>query len=297
MTHQTLPPAPPAPAAPSVATAPETASARGSVLEVMEKIGTVVVPIAVAVYALLYLGFESVYDTFGVTPEQAGLTQASIFGHLVATLVLLFLTLLPLLGLVVGAWWLLDRITRGAAGRVLDRGREQPWLAAAVGAALSGVAYWGLLGILDVTGTPVLITVAVVGLFCLLVPYRLLRARPTGRAAMRVLTGALVGVGLGFVLVGWMTQGAEGVHDRGEANLVLQLTGFSNQWAEVRDDSGKLLSKGQRWLVLGQDSGAYVFYDCATAGTIRRPIDATVLSRIELDPEFDDPRPCGYAAK
>ncbi|GGT20260.1 hypothetical protein ACFFV7_14795 [Nonomuraea spiralis] len=50
------------------------------------------------------------------------------------------------------------------------------------------------------------------------------------------------------------------MHDRGEANLVLQLTGFSNQWAEVRDD-------------------------------------ATILSRIELDPEFEDPRSCGYAAK
>ncbi|NUP77955.1 MAG: hypothetical protein HOV96_10475 [Nonomuraea sp.] len=290
MTYQTLP------AVHAENAAPE-AVARGSVLEVMEKIGTVVVPIAVAVYALLYLGFESVYDTFGITPEQAGLTQAGIFGHLVATLVLLFLTLLPLFGLFVGACWLLDRITRGGAGRLLNRARERPWLAAGAGAALSGIAYWGMLGILDITGTPVLITVVVIGLFCLLVPYRLLRARPTGRAAMRVLTGALVGMGLGFVLVGWMTQGAEAVRERGEANLVLELTGFSNQWAEVRDDGGKVLSKGERWLVLGQDTGAYVFYDCATAQTIRRPIDATVLSRIELDPVFDEPRSCGYAAK
>lgn len=38
---------------------------------------------------------------------------------------------------------------------------------------MSGTAYWGMLGIVDVTGTPVLITVVVIGLFCLLVPYRL----------------------------------------------------------------------------------------------------------------------------
>lgn len=114
---------------------------------------------------------------------------------------------------------------------------------------------------------------------------------------MRVLTGSLVGMGLGFVLVGWMTQGAEAVYERGEANIVLQLTGFSNQWAEVRDDEGKVLSKGGRWLVLGQDAGAYVFYDCGAAETIRRPIDATILSKIELDPDFDEPRTCGHAAK
>ncbi|NUR90587.1 MAG: hypothetical protein HOY71_41465 [Nonomuraea sp.] len=290
MTYQTLPAVYAEKAAPEI-------TARGSVLEVMEKLGTIVVPIAVAVYALLYLGFESVYDTFGITPEQAGLTQASIFGHLVATLVLLFLALLPLLGLVVGGWWLLDRITGGGAGRVLNRARERPWLAAGVGAVLSGTAYWGMLGLLDITGTPVLVTVVMIGLFCLLVPYRLLRARPTGRAAMRVLTGSLVGMGLGFVLVGWMTQGAEAVHERGETNIVLDLTGFSNQWAEVRDEAGKALTKGERWLVLGQDAGAYVFYDCGTAETIRRPIDATILSKIELDPVFDEPRTCGWAAK
>ncbi|MGW0802331.1 hypothetical protein [Nonomuraea sp. NPDC002799] len=270
---------------------------RGSVLEVLEKVGTVVVPVAVAVYGLLYMGFESVYDTFGITPEQAGLTQASIFAHLVSTLVLLFLVLLPLLGLAVGAGWLVDRVTRGAAGRAYRWSRETPWLAAAVAAGLSGIAYWGLLGVVDVTGTPVLITVVLLGLFCLLVPYRLLRGQPTGRAISRVLTASLVGMGLGFVLVGWMTQAAEDVHDHGSGSLVLELTGFQNQWAKVADVDGKAVSHGERWLVLGQDGGAYVFYDCADAETVRRPIEATILTRIELDPEDVSARPCGWRTK
>ncbi|NRQ39931.1 hypothetical protein HII36_50105 [Nonomuraea sp. NN258] len=293
MSYQTLPHVP-------VVTARPEMGARGSVLEVLEKLGTVVVPIAVGVYALLYLGFESVYDTFGITPEQAGLTQASIFGHLLGTLVLLFLAMLPLLGLIVGIGWLVDKVTRGLAARVVAWAREKAWLSAAVAAGLSGIAYWGLLGLVDVTGTPVLLTVLSVGLFGLLVPYRLLRARPAGRAAMRVLTGALVGMGVGFTLVGWMTQGAEDVRAFGQGNIVLELTGFPNQWAEVRDSEGRSVSKGERWLVLGQDAGAYVFYDCGRTETIRRPIEATILSRIELDPDFSEGdtkevRPCGYA--
>ncbi|MEV0379315.1 hypothetical protein [Nonomuraea sp. NPDC050643] len=291
MTNQTL--APPQQDTPDL---PEEKS-RGSVLEILEKVGTVAVPIAIAVYALLYIGFESVYDTFGVTPDQAGISQATIFGHLISTLVLLLLALLPVLGLAIGIGWLVNGITRGGAARALRWAREKPWLAAAVGAALSGVAYWGLLGVLGITGTPVVITVAVIGVFCLLVPFRLLRARPTGRAAMRVLTGSLVGMGLGFVLVGWMTQAAEDVHDNGMGSLVLELTGFQNQWAEVSDGDGKAVSKDDRWLVLGQDGGSYVFYDCGRTETVVRPIEATILTKIELDPDFSDSEPCGYAVK
>ncbi|MEV4221535.1 MULTISPECIES: hypothetical protein [unclassified Nonomuraea] len=272
---------------------------RGSVLDLFDKLGTVVVPVAVGLYALLYMGFESVYDTFGITPEQAGLDQAGILGRLVTTLVVLFLALLPLAGLVVGVAWLFDRVTRGAAGRAIAWAREKPWLAAAVAALLSGCAYWGLLSGLEVTGTPVLVTVVAVALLGFLVPYRLLRARPAGRAGMRVLTSAFVGIGLGFVLVGWMTDGAEDIHANGNGNLVLQLAGFPNQWAAVRDGDGKPVSR-ERWLVLGQDAGSYVFYDCGRMTTVRRPVEGTILTDVELDPDFTaggtrPARRCGHA--
>lgn len=298
MSSQTLPPIAAQAEEPQVQGPKE----RGSVLEIFERLGTVVVPVAVGLYALLYLGFQSVYDTFGITPEQAGIDQSTILGRLIATLILLVLVLLPLAGMVVGAGWLLNVITRGWAGRMLDRGRERPWLAATVGALLSGTAYWGLLTMLGVTGTPVLITIVVVALFGYLIPYRLLRLRPSGRAGMRVLTSALVGIGLGFVLVGWMTEGAEDVYEHGNGNIVLTLAGFPNQWATVSDGDGKVLTPEDRWLVLGQDGGSYTFYDCGKMATVRRPIEATILTEIVLDPDFSEGgtekvEDCGYDNK
>ncbi|MGN9784146.1 hypothetical protein ACTMTF_22110 [Nonomuraea sp. ZG12] len=275
---------------------------RGSVLEIFERLGTVVVPVAVGLYALLHLGFQSVYDTFGITPEQAGIDQSTILGRLIATLILLVLVLLPLAGMVVGVGWLLNVITRGWAGRMLDRGRERPWLAATVGALLSGTAYWGLLTMVGITGTPVLITIVVVALFGYLIPYRLLRRRPSGRAGMRVLISALVGIGLGFVLVGWMTEGAEDIYEHGNGNIVLTLAGFPNQWATVSDGDGKVLTPDDRWLVLGQDGGSYTFYDCGKMATVRRPIEATILTEVVLDPDFSEGgtekvEDCGYDNK
>ncbi|PZG19037.1 hypothetical protein [Nonomuraea aridisoli] len=85
-----------------------------------------VVPVAVAVYALLYMGFESVYDTFGVTPDQAGITQTTIFGHLISTPVLVFLALLPLLGLAIGLCWAVDRITVIRPVETCGFARDQP---------------------------------------------------------------------------------------------------------------------------------------------------------------------------
>ncbi|GGP01177.1 hypothetical protein GCM10012278_03730 [Nonomuraea glycinis] len=298
MSSQTLPPIEAKAEEPQVQAPKE----RGSVLEIFERLGTVVVPVAVGLYALLYLGFQSVYDTFGITPEQAGIDQSTLLGRLIATLILLFLILLPLAGMVVGVGWLLNVITRGWAGRMLDRGRERPWLAATVGALLSGVAYWGLLTMLGVTGTPVLVTIAVVALFGYLIPYRLLRRQPSGRAGMRVLISALVGIGMGFVLVGWMTEGAEDVYKNGDSNIVLMLAGFPNQWAAVSDGDGKVLTPDDRWLVLGQDGGSYTFYDCGKMATVRRPIEATILTNIVLDPDFSEGgtekvEDCGYANK
>ncbi|MFI7448908.1 hypothetical protein ACIBQX_15540 [Nonomuraea sp. NPDC049714] len=298
MSSQTLPPIEAQAEEPQVQGPKE----RGSVLEIFERLGTVVVPVAVGLYALLHLGFQSVYDTFGITPEQAGIDQSTILGRLIATLILLVLILLPLAGMVVGVGWLLNVVTRGWAGRMLDRGRERPWLAAAVGALLSGTAYWGLLTMVGITGTPVLITIVVVALFGYLIPYRLLRRRPSGRAGMRVLISALVGIGLGFVLVGWMTEGAEDIYEHGNGNIVLTLAGFPNQWATVSDGDGKVLTPDDRWLVLGQDGGSYTFYDCGKMATVRRPIEATILTEVVLDPDFSEGgtekvEDCGYDNK
>ncbi|MEV4897893.1 hypothetical protein AB0K48_52025, partial [Nonomuraea sp. NPDC055795] len=103
MTFQSLPPEQPL---------PEQESAKGSVLEVFEKIGSVAVPIAVGMYAMLYLGLAQVYMVFGITPEQAGLDQATIFGRLIGTLIQLFLVALPGVGLLVALGWLLNLATR-----------------------------------------------------------------------------------------------------------------------------------------------------------------------------------------
>lgn len=273
-------------------------------LEVLEKIGSVVVPIAVALYAMLYLGIQNVYYVFGIPPEQAGLDQSTIFGRLIGTLVQLFLLLLPLLGLAVGVGWLLNLVTGGWAGKGLALVREKPWIAAAFAALLSGVAYWSYLGVMwDLSGLPVTLAVVGVALFGLLVPYRLLRRRPNGRAGMKVLTGALVGMGLGFVLIGQMAEGANDIYTNGNGNVVLDLVGFQNQWATVHNGDDKpLLKDDDRMLVLGEKEGAYVFYNCGTQETLRRPIEATILGNIELDPDFsnggaDEVEPCGYANK
>ncbi|MFI9552851.1 hypothetical protein [Nonomuraea endophytica] len=297
MTYQPLPPEQPAPE-------PEQESAKGNVLEVFEKIGSVAVPIAVGMYAMLYLGLTQVYMVFGITPEQAGLDQATIFGRLIGTLIQLFLMALPGVGLLVALGWLLNLATRDSAGRLVHRLREQPWIAATVGALISVVAYWAFFGMLwDLSGGTLLVAVALVAIFGLLVPFRLMRRRKTGRAGMKVLTGALFGIGLGLMLVAQMIQGAVDIADNGNGNALLQTVGFQNQWATVGDGDGKPLHKDnpeERFLLLGEKEGAYVLYDCGKQETFRRSVEGTTLGMIEFDPDFSDPetgevKACGYA--
>ncbi|YCK33406.1 hypothetical protein ACNF49_04670 [Actinomadura sp. ATCC 39365] len=307
MTYQPLPPeqtlAPPPPAPPA-APAPEQATAKGSVLEVFEKIGSVAVPVAVGMYAMLYLGLAQVYVVFGITPEQAGLDQATIFGRLIGTLIELFLVALPGVGLLVALGWLLNLATRGSVGRLTRRLREQPWIAATMGALVSVVAYWAYFGTLwDLSGGRLLVAVVLVAVFGLLVPFRLMRTRNTGRAGMKVLTGALFGIGLGLILVAQMVHGAVDIAANGNGNALLQTVGFQNQWATVGDGDGKPLNKDnpdERFLLLGEKEGAYVLYDCGKQETFRRSIEGTTLGRIEFDPDFADPetgevKACGYA--
>ncbi|MFD1935565.1 hypothetical protein ACFSKW_29255 [Nonomuraea mangrovi] len=78
--------------------APETPQEDGGVMALLERIGSVVVPIAVALYAVLYIGIEQMYGVFGVNPQQVGVDQAVLFGRMMSTLVLLLLIAAPLLG-------------------------------------------------------------------------------------------------------------------------------------------------------------------------------------------------------
>ncbi|MFF5211187.1 hypothetical protein [Streptosporangium sp. NPDC000396] len=293
MTHQQISPEV-LPAVPENAEPAE--EERGSVVQLLERIGSVLVPIAVALYALLYLGIQSVYWIFGITPEQAGIDQATLFGRLVGTLITLFLLALPTIGVLIGLAWLADKITRGWVGRAFQRIRERPWIAAALAALWCGASYWGFLSFYDVNGLPMLLTALGLAVFGFLVPFRLLRGRPNGRAGLKVLTGALTGIGLGFVLIGQMVVGALDIYENGKGNFVLTMVGFQDQWVEVRAvDDDKPIYGEDRMMLLGEHEGAYVFYDCATQETLRRPIEATNLGRIELNPTFgDDVEPCGY---
>jgi hypothetical protein len=279
---------------------------RGSILAVVEKIGAVAVPIAVALYAMLYLGLQEVYAIFGITPEQAGLDQATIFARLVGTLVTIFLYLLPVVGIIVTLFWLADLLTKGATGRVTTWIREKPWIAAAIAALFSAVGYWAYLTIntaedLDIDyGAAVLPALLIAGVG-LLVPYRVMRRRGSTRAGMKVVTGALVGVGLGFMLVIQMLVGAVDIFVNGNGNAFLDLVGFKNQWVTVHDGDGKAVVKdGDRVLMLGEKEGAYVYYNCGDQVTYRRPVEATVLGDFEIDPDFtnggtEEPQACGYA--
>ncbi|SEK35972.1 hypothetical protein [Nonomuraea pusilla] len=280
---------------------------RGSILEVVEKIGSVTVPIAVALYAMLYLGLQHVYAIFGITPEQAGLDQATIFARLIGTLVTIFLYLLPVVGVVVTLFWLADLLTRGGAGRAVTWIREKPWIAATFAAMLSATGYWAYLTTsggfsedLHIDYGSAVLPAAVIALVGLLIPYRIMRRRGATRAGMKVITGALVGVGLGFLLVIQMLLGAVDIYVNGNGNPVLDLVGFKNQWVTVHDGDGKaVVEDDDRVLMLGEKEGAYVYYNCGDQRTYRRPIEATILGDFEIDPDFtnggtEEPMACGY---
>ncbi|WP_214321422.1 hypothetical protein [Nonomuraea sediminis] len=281
-------------------------SERGRVLELVEKVSSFAVPLAVGLYAMLYIGYQDVYEVFGITPEQAGLEQATVFARLLSTLVQVFLWLLPCVGFVVGVGWLINKVTRGAAGRMINTLRELPWVAATFAALLSAAGYWAYFvvnGAPDLDANTALLLAAIVALFGLFIPYRMMRRTSTGRAGTKVLTGVLVGMGLGFFLNIMMVQGAHDIYVNGNGNEFLKIVGFKNQWATVHDGDNKpVLKDDDRALVLGEMEGAYVLYNCGTQETVRRPVEATLLGQIELDPDFsnggkDKVEPCGYATE
>ncbi|MEV5410637.1 hypothetical protein AB0K60_17565 [Thermopolyspora sp. NPDC052614] len=262
----------------------------GSVVSLLERAGSVVVPIAVGLYALLYFGVEQVYGAFNVTPEQVGIDQATMFGRLMATIILGVLAGALLVGVVVGIAWLIDKITLGYAGRGVRYIRQRPWLAAAVGAVWCGATYWGFLGYLGADAASnalrTVLVATIIGVLAFLVPFRLLRRRPVGRAGMKIAVGALTGIGLGFLLVGHMEDSAVRVAKTGEESFTLSLLGFQDQWViPFENESGKPLRDGGKVMLLGEADGVYTFYDCRAAETFRVPAEATGIKAISLQPD------------
>ncbi|MFB4279628.1 MULTISPECIES: hypothetical protein [unclassified Nonomuraea] len=271
----------------------------GGVLGLIERIGSVIVPIGVTLYAVLYLGVEQMYGVFGINPQQVGIDQSVLLGRLMGTLILMLLILVPTLGLVVGFCWVADKLTGGALGRLLGAVRRRPWLSASIAALWSGGTYWGLFNIVGDLDLTVMVVIAVgLGVLTFLVPFRLLRRKPVGRAATKVLVGALTGVGLGFLLIFAMVRGAIEVQETGQANELLGYVGFQDQWTVIKNaENDKPLYDGRWMMLLGESEGTYVFYDCDKLETFRRPIETTNLGEIQLEPEREKGFTCGGLAK
>ncbi|GAB3885072.1 hypothetical protein [Microbispora bryophytorum] len=276
---------------------PSEPDMKAGVIDLLERGGSVVVPVGIALYALLYLGIQQVYGIFNISPEQAGIDQATMFGRLVGTLILLVIAGALLAGVFVAAVWLLDKATLGHMSRLTRAVRVRPWAAATAGALWCGVSYWGFLGYLGlgegVSMAGVVITAAVIGALAFLVPFRLLRRRPAGRAGMKIVVAAFTGIGLGFALMGQMESDAIAVAEKGRpASLLLSMVGFQDQWVVLNDrESGKVLRGGAEVLLLGEREGTYALYDCAHQETFRISMEATVLRQVTLEPE----RPSGYS--
>jgi len=269
------------------------------VIDLIERIGSIVVPIGVALYAVLYLGIQEIYGIFGINPEQAGIDQSVLFGRLLGTLILLLLALVPTLGLIIGLCWLIDKVTFGRAGRLVNAVRRRPWVVALIAALWCGATYWGFLSLDGSLEAGVMVAVAVgLGMLAFLVPFRLLRRRPVGRAGMKVIIGGLTGLGVGLLLILQLAEGAADVQKTGQANDLLGYVGFQDQWAVLKSaDDDKPLYDGRWMMLLGESDGTYIFYDCDKLETFRRPMETTNLGDIQLDPEREKGYTCGTLAE
>ncbi|MFI6735863.1 hypothetical protein ACIBI9_23320 [Nonomuraea sp. NPDC050451] len=298
--HRISPEHPYPPEAPeSAVTTEQEQEDGGGVMALLERIGSVVVPITVALYAVLYIGVEQMYAVFGVNPQQVGVDQSVLLGRLTSTLVLLLLIAIPLLGVIAGLAWLIDKLTGGAAHRLYQGVRKRPWIAATVAALWCGATYWGVFRLFGTLDLFVMVVVAVgLGALAFLVPFRLLRRKPVGRAGTKVIVGGLTGVGLGFLLILSLIEGAIDVQETGQASELLNAVGFQDQWTVVKSaEDDKPLYDGRWMMLLGESDGTYVLYDCDKLETFRRPMETTNLSQIQLDPERRAGFTCGDLAQ
>ncbi|MEV1168081.1 hypothetical protein [Nonomuraea sp. NPDC049784] len=275
---------------------------KGGILDVLEKIGSVVVPAGVTLYAVLYMGFQEMYAVFGITPEQAGLDQSVLLGRLLGTLLPLLLLLAAGIGFLVGLGWLLNLITRGRAGRLFKALRERPWIVAVIAGVWAGLSYLGFFSYVSVGESESLdsgdvIFAVALGVLAYVVPFRLLRRKSMGRAGMKVMIGAFTGVGLGYLLIIQMVFGAVEVQETGQSNTLLDTLGFQDQWARLQDSSGKTLYDGRWMMLLGEFEGGYAFYDCDKMQTFRKFSESTILVDIQLQPDREKGFTCGTLAE
>ncbi|MFD1940332.1 MULTISPECIES: hypothetical protein [Nonomuraea] len=282
---------------------------KAGVLDLLEKIGSVVVPLGVTLYALLYMGYQGMYAVFGITPEQAGIDQSVLLGRLLGTLLPLLILGAIVTGLLISLGWLLNVITRGWVGRVAQRIREQPWIVAVVAAAWAGASYLGwmyFMTALDAADPTAKVTVeagdvliaAGVGVVAYVVPFRLLRRRPIGRAGLKVLVGALTGIGLGYILMIQMIYGAIAVLEKGESTALLDAVGFQTQWAKLQDSGGKPLYDSRWMMILGEHEGGYAIYDCDKGQTFRKFSESTILTEVQMwSPDRKKGFTCGTLAE
>lgn len=232
-----------------------------------------------------------------------------LLGRLLGTLLPLLILGAVAVGILISLGWLLNMITRGWAGRVVQRTRQQPWIVAALAAAWVGVSYLGWLYFMTALDAAdptaplaveiwdVLIAVAL-GAVAYLVPFRLLRRRPIGRASLKVLVGALTGIGLGYILILQMIYGAVDVMQKGESTAVLDAVGFQTQWAKLQDSGGKPLYDSRWMMVLGEREGGYAIYDCDKMQTFRKFSESTILSEVQMyAPDRDKDFTCGSLAE
>lgn len=282
---------------------------KAGVLDVLEKVGSVVVPLGVTLYALLYIGYQGIYSFFGVTPEQAGIDQAVLLGRLLGTLVPLLIAGGLVVGLIVSLGWLLNAITRGWTGRVVQGIRQRPWIIAVIAAAWAGLSYLGYMYYLAALASNLdskeleleamdLVLVIGVGVLAYVVPFRLLRRKSLGRAGLKVLVGALTGVGVGFALIIQMFMGTLQVLEKGETTALLDAVGFQTQWAKLQDSDGKPLYDSRWMMILGEREGGYAIYDCDKAITFRKFSESTILTELQMySPEREADFSCGSLAE
>ena len=131
-----------------------------------------------------------------------------------------------------------------------------------------------------------------------LIPFQLLRRKPVARAGMRVIVGALTGLGLGFLLVLNLATAALDVQRTGRFSLLLNFVGFQDQWTILTNaEDNKPLYDGRWMMLLGESDGTYVFYDCDKQETFRRSMSTTNLGNLQLDPDREPGFRCGTLAE
>lgn len=293
-------PEPPTMTHPTVAPETETDTAKdtednGGVLDLLEKIGSVVVPLGVSLYAVLYVAMQTLYQTFGITPEQAGIEQSVLLGRLLYTIIMVLLVALPTIGVIVSTWWLLNKITFGKAGQGLDLVREKRWVMAAAMALVCAVVYWLLLPVLDSflgfggyeDGVKAVFTATIVAVVAFVVPFGLLRRTKTGRALTKVICSLLAGLTMGFVLIGTVGGDAYKLATTAESSTTLSLVGFQDQWVYAETDEGKPIQDGRPLLFLGEKDGFFVFWDCAELRSFRQFGEKVVITQTAISPDWD----------